>query len=183
MRTTLVSRDYKALPLYLLILKNLVRLLMCHQNTKNQVRTRNCQKSTRKTGLGFSSLPIRTAASAVLIVHKCGFWSTLVYHIFHDGMHLKPYNFNLRHKLKDKSCEKKAEFCPLVAYLTFLVNNQNNHQWYKSQPYFGTELHDQKILVWCAIPAYRVFGSYYFENTVNQYNNLQMLNKISGLRF
>ena len=32
-----------------------------------------------------------------------------------------------------------------------------------------------KILVWCAISANRVFGPYYFEDTVNQHNYLEML--------
>ena len=39
-------------------------------------------------------------------------------------------------------------------------------------------MHDQKILVWSAIPANRVFGPYYFEDTVNQHNYLEMLKKI-----
>ena len=45
------------------------------------------------------------------------------------------------------------------------------------QSYFGTKtsLHDQKMLVWCAISANRVFGPYYFEDTVNQHNHLEML--------
>ena len=36
-------------------------------------------------------------------------------------------------------------------------------------------LHDKKILVWCGISVNRVFGPYYFENTINQKNYLEML--------
>ena len=42
-------------------------------------------------------------------------------------------------------------------------------------------LYDQKSLVWCAISANRVFGPYYFEDTVNRYNYLEMLKK-NGLK-
>ena len=39
----------------------------------------------------------------------------------------------------------------------------NNRRWSESQPYIGTQvpLNDQKILVWCAISANRVFRPYY----------------------
>jgi len=137
----------------------------------------------------FPNLSIRKAASAV------GVSPTLVYHIFHDDLHLKPYKFHLWHKLEDKDHGKRLNFAhwilklPLSAfdylicsdeayfYLTLPVNNQNNRQWSKSQPYIGVEapLHDQKILVWCAISAKRIFGPYFFENTVNQHNYLEML--------
>ena len=137
----------------------------------------------------FPKLSIRKAASAV------GVSPTLVYHIFTDDLHLKPYKFHLWHKLEDKDYEKRLNFahwflkqpestheyiiCSDEAYfyLTLPLNNQNNRQWSKSNPYIGIEkpLYDQKILVWCAISANRVFGPYYFEDTVNQHNYLEML--------
>ena len=137
----------------------------------------------------FPKLSIRKAASAV------GVSPTLVYHIFTDDLHLKPYKFHLWHKLEDKDYEKRLNFahwflkqpestheyiiCSDEAYfyLTLPLNNQNNRQWSKSNPYIGIEkpLNDQKILVWCAISANRVFGPYYFEDTVNQHNYLEML--------
>ena len=118
-----------------------------------------------------------------------------MYHIFTDDLHLKPYKFHLWHKLEDKDYEKRLNFahwflkqpestheyiiCSDEAYfyLTLPLNNQNNRQWSKSNPYIGIEkpLYDQKILVWCAISANRVFGPYYFEDTVNQHNYLEML--------
>ena len=39
-------------------------------------------------------------------------------------------------------------------------------------------LHDQKVLVWCAISANRIFGPYFFEESVNKDNYLQMLQNI-----
>ena len=62
-------------------------------------------------------------------------------------------------------------------YLTLPVNIQNNRQWSKGQPFLDVErhLHDKKILVWCGISVNRVFGPYYFENTINQKNYLEML--------
>ena len=52
----------------------------------------------------FPQLSIRKAASAV------GVSPTLVYHIFHDDLHLKPYKFHLWHKLEDKDYEKRLNF-------------------------------------------------------------------------
>ena len=109
----------------------------------------------------FPKLSIRKAASAV------GVSPTLVYHIFTDDLHLKPYKFHLWHKLEDKDYEKRLNFahwflkqpestheyiiCSDEAYfyLTLPLNNQNNRQWSKSNPYIGIEkpLNDQKILV------------------------------------
>lgn len=136
-----------------------------------------------------SSLSIRKASSAL------GVSSTLVYHILHDDLHLKPYKFHQWHQLLDPDYEKRVKFatwflklppsakmymfCSDEAYfyLTLSLNNQNNRLWSQSQPMQGVEypLHDQKILVWCAISANRVFGPYYFEETVNKENYLEML--------
>ena len=71
-------------------------------------------------------------------------------------------------------CSDEAYF-----YLTLPINNQNNRIWSESQPCVDVEtpLHDQKILVWCAISAKRVFGPFYFEDTVDQHNYLDMMKK------
>ena len=134
-------------------------------------------------------MSIRKAASAV------GVSPTLVYYIFHDDLHFKPYKFHQWHKLEQEDYGKRLNFAdwflklPKSApeymiccdeayfYLTLPVNNQNNRQWSQVQPYIGVEtpLHDQKILVWCAISVDRVFGPYYFEDTVNQHNYMEML--------
>jgi AraC-like DNA-binding protein len=135
------------------------------------------------------NLSIRKAACALQIS------PTLVYHIFHDDLHLKPYKFHLWHKLEDKDYEKRLNFAhwflnqpkstidfmvfsdEAYFYLTLPVNIQNNRQWSKGQPFLDVErtLHDKKILVWCGISVNRVFGPYYFENTINQKNYLEML--------
>ena len=52
----------------------------------------------------FPQLSIRKAASAV------GVSPTLVYQIFHDDLHLKPYKFHLWHKLEVKDYEKMLNF-------------------------------------------------------------------------
>ena len=137
----------------------------------------------------FPNFSIRKAASAV------GVSPTLVYHILHDDLHLKPYKFHQWHKLEDQDYEKRLIFAnwalnltrpPLdyiifsdeaYFYLTLPINKQNNRQWSKSDPWLGVEkpLHDEKILVWCGISVNRVFGPYYFEDNVNQHNYLDMI--------
>ena len=137
----------------------------------------------------FQSFSISKAASAI------GVSTTLVYHILHDDLHLKPYKFHLWHKLEDLDYGKRLFFAQWFlkmpvnrrrffffsdeAYfsLTLPLNHQNNRVWSDSQPCLGKEtpLHDEKILVWCAISADRVFGPYFFEENVNQHNYLEML--------
>ena len=62
-------------------------------------------------------------------------------------------------------------------YLTLLLNKQNNRIRSDLRPLEGIEvlLHDQKVLVWCVISANRVFGPYFFEESVKKDNNLHML--------
>ena len=55
----------------------------------------------------FSTFSIRKAASAI------GVSSTLVYHILHDDLHLKPYKFYQWHKLDDQDYQKSG-FCGMV---------------------------------------------------------------------
>jgi len=137
----------------------------------------------------FQTFSIRKAASAI------GVSSSLVYHILHDDLHLKPYKFHQWHKLEDHDYQKRLDFANWFlkqssnsrqffffsdeAYfsLTLPLNHQNNRVWSDSQPCIGNQkpLHDQKILVWCAISAKRVFGPYYFKKSVNQQNYLEML--------
>ena len=136
------------------------------------------------------------------MVSGVGVSLTIVYYIFHDDMHLKPYKFHLSHELDNKYYGKRLNFAHLFIkllkstheyiicsdaayfYLTLPVNNQNNCKWSKSQLYIGTEtpLHDQKILVLCTISANLAFGPYYFEDTVNQHNYLEILKKMFWLK-
>jgi hypothetical protein len=137
----------------------------------------------------FPNLSIRKAACAV------GVSPTLVYHIFHDDLHLKPYKNHIWHKLEEADYQKRLDFANWVLklppeaieyficsdeayfYLTLPINKQNNRQWSESQPGVGVEqpLQDQKVLVWCAISANKIFGPYFFEDNVNQHNYLEMI--------
>ena len=158
-----------------------------HVHVTSRPKTRNREKLVSD----FPKLSIRKAASAV------GVSATLVYHILHDDLHLKPYKFHQWHKLEEGDYNKRLNFAkwslnlPNPAlnhiifsdeayfFLTLPSNNQNNRQWSESNPCLGVEtpLHDEKILVWCGISVNRVFGPYYFESTVNQHNYLEMLQK------
>ena len=44
-------------------------------------------------------------------------------------------------------------------------------------------LQDEKLLIWCAISVKRIFGPFYFNQTVNQHNYLDMLKSFFGLRY
>ena len=65
------------------------------------------------------------------------------------------------------------------AYVTLSLpsNKQNNRLWSTECPNQAIELplHDQKVLVWCAISSERIYGPYFFEESVNQQNYLAML--------
>ena len=39
-------------------------------------------------------------------------------------------------------------------------------------------LHNDKLLVWCATYAAKIYGPYIFESCVNQHNYLDMLEKL-----
>ena len=58
-------------------------------------------------------------------------------------------------------------------------NKQNNRIWANCMPNYCIEkpFHDENVLVSCAISAIRVYGPFFFEETVNQYNYLDMLQK------
>ena len=137
----------------------------------------------------FPNLSVSKAASAT------GVSTTLIYTILHDDLHLKSYKYHDWHKLEDYDYERRVTFakwflslrseakfffiCSDEAYfyLTMPINKQNNRIWADSQPAIGIEtpLHDQKVLVWCAISANRVSGPYFFSENVNQHNYLEML--------
>ena len=69
-------------------------------------------------------------------------------------------------------CSDEAYF-----YLTLPINKQKNRMWSNSRPLEGIEmpLHDQKVLVWCAISPNSIFGPFFFEVSVNKDNYYQML--------
>ncbi len=62
-------------------------------------------------------------------------------------------------------------------YLTESLNKQNTRLWLKERPVDWIErpLQDEKVLVWCAISAKKIYGPFFFECTVNQHTYLDML--------
>ena len=116
-----------------------------------------------------------------------------MYHILHDDLHVKSYKE--WHKLEEYDNEKRVKFaqwfllrpqhtkyffiCSDEAYFYLILplNKQNNRIWSDSRPLEGIEvpLYNQKVLVWCAISANRVFGPNFVEESVNKDNYLHML--------
>ena len=58
-----------------------------------------------------------------------------------------------------------------------VINIQNNRIWAHFQPNQLIEqpLHDEKVLVWCVFSANFMYAPFFFENTVNWQNYLEML--------
>jgi hypothetical protein len=137
----------------------------------------------------FPNLSIRKAASSLQVS------PTLVFTILHDDLHIKPYKYHQWHKLEEHDYEKRLNFAKWFVslpknakfhfifsdeayfYLHLPLNKQNNRIWSDSDPFLGVEipLHDQKVMVWCAISAAKVYGPHFFSENVNQHNYLDML--------
>ena len=106
-----------------------------------------------------------------------------------------PYKIQAFHRLLAPDLKKRVDFaewffktldishgriiCTDEAYfyLTEPLNKQNNRIWASEKPQGGIErpLHDQKVLVFCTISAVKVYGPYFFSESVNQHNYLTML--------
>ena len=156
---------------------------------KSSGKREDAKKQIESMIAEFPNLSIRKMSSASSVS------TTLVFHILHDDLHLKPYKYHDWHKLEVHDYDKRLEFAqwflklPLKAkfffictdeayfYLTIPINKQNNRLWSDSCPYEGIEtpLQDEKVLVWCAISAEKIYGPYFFSESVNQYNYLSML--------
>ena len=115
--------------------------------------------------------------------------------ILRKDLELKPYKYNECQKLEPSDFPKRLNFanwfikqpknnkfffiCSDEAYfyLTESVNKQNNRLWLASRPLNAIErpLYDEKVLVWCAISASKIYGPYFFETPVNSSNYLMML--------
>ena len=136
-----------------------------------------------------TTLSTRKAASLI------GDSQTFILSILHDDLHLKPYKYQEYHKLEYHDYERRVDFakwilslhsatkfsliCSDEAYffLTLPINKQNNRSWLHEWPidWIEVPLYDEKVLVWCAMSAEGILGPYFFEETVNQYNYLKML--------
>ena len=119
----------------------------------------------------------------------------LVRMILKDDLKLKPYKPPVLHELQPADYEKRVKFAqwflklPLntVDYIIFSdeayfgltekVNKQNNRLWLekKTEEVHEMPLYDDKILVWCAISATKIYGPFFFESSVNKENYLEML--------
>ena len=124
-----------------------------------------------------------------------GISQTLVLTILHDDLHLKAYKFNNCHVIEEADYEKRELFADWFLslpesteynmifsdeayfYLSLPINKQNNRYWGDTSQQYAVEvpLHDQKVLVWCAISGSNVFGPYYFNGCVNKTNYQEML--------
>ena len=62
-------------------------------------------------------------------------------------------------------------------YLTESINKQNNRMWLNERPedWIEKPLHVANVLVWCAISWRKIYGPYFFVETVNQHKYLDML--------
>jgi len=169
-----------------------------HKARKRRTRTPRVEAAKNQ-------LKIIIAEDPTLSIRKASCDIGLAYEttrqILLDDLHLKPYKQQESHYLAPRNYQKRLEFatwflslpksasnyliCSDEAYfcLTETVNKQNNRQWLESRPTDTIEmpLHDQKVLVWCAISAKKIYGPYFFENYVNQHNYLKMLKTFSGL--
>ncbi len=151
-----------------------------HEETKNQLKV--LIKANPK-------LSLRKAASVVGVSHMT------VRTIFIDELHLKPYKYQMCHELKPSDYEARLEFArwflskpenitqyfivsdEAYFYLKEALNKQNDRMWSESRPdeWIEAPLHDEKIHVWCAISAKRIFGPFYFEESVKAINYSEML--------
>ncbi len=163
-----------------------------HIPRKTRIRTQKVEAAKNK-------LKIIIAKDPSLSIAKCssniGVSTETTRSLLLDDLHLKPYKQQECHDLERKDFKKRKEFalwfldlpksassyliCTDEAYfgLTEAVNKQNNRQWLESRPnqVIARPLHDQKVLVWCAISAKKIYGPFFFENYVNQHNYLDML--------
>ena len=86
---------------------------------KEPSKKRDEAKNQLKTMVSdFESFSITKAASAI------GVSRTLVYHILHDDLHIKPYKFHQWHKLEHEDYEKRLNFA------TWFLNQPANTEDY-----------------------------------------------------
>ena len=118
-----------------------------------------------------------------------------VHSILRKDLGLKPYRYKKcqEHKESDKPLrlafakwflERPVDTEMLIIfsdeaqfYLSPQNNSQNNRMWLPKQPkaFKQQPLHDDQVMVWCGISGTRVYGPYFLEIYVNQFNYLEML--------
>jgi hypothetical protein len=137
----------------------------------------------------FPKLSVRKAASAV------GLNRETVRVFLKEDLHLKPYKEQEYHQLLPADHDKRVEFANWVLslppeallcfimsdeayfYLTPPINKQSDRIWSATKPLESIQrpLQDERVLVWCGMSASKIYGPYFFEDTVNQHNYLYML--------
>ena len=125
--------------------------------------------------LANTSLSIRKASA------NTGISYGMVQSILKEDLHLKPYEIHQCHQLRAAYYQKRVDFADFFMglpnnarslliccdeayfYLTRQVNVQNDRLWLYSKPTdkIGTPLHDQKVLVWCAISRGQTYRLYF----------------------
>lgn len=135
--------------------------------------------------------------SIKLISAECQISSSLTRNILKEDLALKPYKIPEYQKLQPADYQKRVKLAEwflklpqktleyFIAsdeayfYLTESSNKQNNRIWAAERPSEGIErpLQDEKILVFCAISAVKIYGPYFFSTSVDQHNYLEMLEK------
>ena len=123
--------------------------------------------------------------------------------ILRKRLNRKPYKIPVSHRLLDPDHAKRLEFAnwflntPTISaeriictdeayfYLIPALNKQNNRLWLTERPTDTIEkpLHDQKVLVFFAISARKIFGPYFFEEDVNQKITFKCLKNAYGRKF
>ncbi len=121
------------------------------------------------------SLSIRKASA------KTGVSYGMVQSILKEDLYLKPYKIHYCHQLLAADYQKLVNFADFFMglpnnarslliccdeayfYLTRQVNVQNDRLWLESKPTdkIETPLHDQKVLVWCAISCGQTFYDFF----------------------
>lgn len=123
--------------------------------------------------------------------------------ILHDDLNLFPYKVQITSKLNPQDLPVRLEFCQKMISMAeedntlinclFMsdeahfdlngnVNKQNCRIWNESNPEMlhETELHPERVTVWCAVSSRCIVGPYFFEEngvtvTVNGDRYLKML--------
>lgn len=180
-------------------IKNTIRRLNDTGSVVDTHRLREKPSQKRQDAIEFlkdkfsadPTLSIRQASSSAEVSYG------MVQSILKEDLHLKPYKLHEWHQLLEGDYKKRLDFADFFMdlpknalsrliccdeayfYLTRQINSQNDRMWLESKPTDKIErpLQDQKVLVWCAISCGQTYGPYFFEESVNQHNYLEMLKK------
>ena len=120
--------------------------------------------------------------SLKMISGECQISRKLSRKVLKQDLGRKPYKIPMYHQIKPGDYQKRVEFAEwflripqakseylIVSdeayfYLTESLNKQNNRIWETERPTDGIEkpLHSEKLLVFFAISATKIYGPYYF---------------------